>query len=393
MSSRTDVFITTPLRTPIGAFGKSLKEFSAPELGTHVAKSVIEQSKLFPDDIDQVIMGHARQAGTGPNPARQVAYFSGIPKEKEAMTINQACNSGLKAIMLAAQSIQCHESQIILAGGMESMSNTPYFLPKARWGMRLGHDQIVDGMYKDGFLCVLSQLVMGETAENLVERYKIKREEQDEYAARSQNRCEKAIEKGLFKSEITPIILKDKSLMDFDEHPRKGVTIASLSKLKPVFKKDGSIHAGNSSGITDGAAGVLVCNEKSLSRIKDNSPKARIVDFSVVGVDPKIMGIGPVPAVKNILEKTKLKLNQIDLIELNEAFAAQVLACDRELQFDHEKLNVNGGAIALGHPIGATGARIVVTLLHEMKRRKVRYGLATLCVSGGLGGAMILEKV
>jgi len=392
MASQKPVFITTPLRTPIGAFGKSLRELSAPELGTHIAQAVLEKSGINAEDIDQVIMGHARQAGCGPNPARQVAYFSKIPKEKEAFTINQACNSGLKAIMLAANAIQGEEANLILAGGMESMSNTPYLLPKARWGMRHGHDQIVDGMVKDGFLCPMSELVMGETAENLVEKYKISREEQDKYAVKSQNRTEKTIKEGLFKEQIISIELKNGKMMNIDEHPRKGVTLESLKKLKPVFKENGTIHAGNSSGITDGAAAVLVTNEKGLKQIKDDLPKARIVGFSVLGVDPHIMGIGPVPAIKKVLEKTKMKLDQMDLIELNEAFAAQVLACDRELHFDPEKLNVNGGAIALGHPIGASGARIVVTLLHEMKRRKLQYGLATLCVSGGLGAAMILER-
>jgi acetyl-CoA C-acetyltransferase len=363
-------------------------------LGTHAVKAVLERSGLGADQIDQVIFGHARQAGCGPNPARQVLHASGIPVEREAFTVNQACLSGMKAILLAVEAVRAGEAKAILAGGMESMSNTPYLLPKGRWGQAFGHQEVVDAMYRDGFLDPLSKQLMGETAENLVGRYKISRDEQDAFAAKSQNRCEQAMAQGKFRAEIAPVDFGNGKTLAADEHPRQGVAAQSLAKLKPVFSKDGTVTPGNSCGITDGGAALLVTDEKTAKGFADGAERclARVVDFTVVGVDPAVMGIGPVPAVKKLLARTGMKLSDIDLIELNEAFAAQVLACDRELHFDPEKLNVNGGAIALGHPIGATGARIVVTLLHELYRRKARYGLATLCVSGGLGGALLVER-
>lgn len=393
------VFITAAVRTPIGSFGGGLKPLSAPQLGAIAAKACIERAGLDGACIDQVIFGHARQAGTGPNPARQVGFAANIPVEKPATTINQACNSGLRAVMSAALAVLHEGADIVLAGGMESMSNTPYLLPNARWGMPMGHGDLVDGMYRDGFLCPLCNQVMGETAENLVDDFNISRREQDEFAARSQQRCEAAQARGLFNDEMAAVTVvgkKGEITIERDEHPRSGVTADSLSKLKPVFRKSGTVHAGNACGMADGAAAVLVCSEAGLKKISGAAAHlstVRLVDWTVEGVDPARMGIGPVAAVRKLLAKTKLTLEQMDLIELNEAFAAQVIACDRELKFNAEQLNVNGGAIALGHPIGATGARILVTLMHEMRRRGSKRGLATLCVSGGLGGALMVERV
>jgi acetyl-CoA C-acetyltransferase len=341
-------------------------------------------------------MGNARPTGVGPNPARQIAKRAGVPVEVPAYTINKACGSSLRAIISAVQAIKCGDAEVILAGGAESMSRVPYLLTKARYGYRLGHEKVIDAMYQDGFLCPLCGKVMGETAETLAERYKISREEQDRYAMETQHRCETARKSGRFNDEIVPVEMSgrrgERVTISTDEHPRDGVTMESLAKLEPVFSKTGTVHAGNSSGIVDGAAAVVVANG-GFAR-KNNSPVlARIVDYTVAGVDPAIMGIGPVPAVKKLLQRQNLKVDDVDLIELNEAFAAQVIACDRELHFDPAKLNVNGGAIALGHPIGATGARIVVTLVHEMLKRKSKLGLATLCVSGGLGIALLVERV
>ena len=359
-------------------------------MGTAAATEAITRAKIFPDLIDETIFGCARQAGGGPNVGRQISHRAAVPDEKPAYTINQACASSLRAVVSGYQSILLGESNVVLVGGTESMSNVPYFLPKARWGYRLGSAELVDAMYKDGFLCPLCGQVMGETAETLAEKYKITRREQDEYAVMSQNRAEQAWGRCDFRDEVVPIGAAGMKI-EKDEHFRSGVIVESLAKLKPVFKADGTVHAGNSSGITDGAAAVVLASESAVKKQK-LEPLARIVDFTSVGVDPAVMGIGPVPAVRKMLEKTKLKLADIDLIELNEAFAAQVIACERELHFDRARLNVNGGAIALGHPIGATGARILTTLVFAMKKRNAKRGIATLCVSGGMGMTVLVER-
>jgi acetyl-CoA C-acetyltransferase len=313
-----------------------------------------------------------------------------------AFTVNQACGSGLKAIILAAQAIMLGRADVVLAGGTESMSRVPYFAEGARWGMRMGNTELVDGMYRDGFNDPLSGLVMGETAENLARSYEISRDEQDQYALRSQQRAQAAIESGRFTEEIIALEIKgrkgDPVKFDRDEHCRSGTTMQDLGKLAPVFSREGTVTAGNSSGITDGAAALMVMDETALKR-SGAEPQARFVDYEIAGVAPEIMGIGPVPAVRSLLDRQKLSLSDIDLIELNEAFAAQVIACDRDLHFDSDRLNVNGGAISLGHPIGCTGVRITTTLLHEMKKRDAKRGLATLCVSGGMGIAVLLERV
>jgi acetyl-CoA C-acetyltransferase len=367
---------------------------SAVELGVVAAKESMRKAALAPDAVDQTVLGHARQAGCGPNSARQVSVRAGIPVEKPAYGINQACLSGMQAILAGARAIRLGEAEIVLAGGMESMSRVPFALD-TRWGSRMGNLQAVDLMSRDGFLDPLSGKIMGETAETLARQYHISREEQDAYAAESQKRCESARKAGRFRDEIVPVEVKDgkkSATIDSDEHPRDGVTGASLAALAPVFESGGTVTAGNSSGITDGAAAMLVLSADAAKRLRIE-PVARIVGWRVDGVPPEIMGIGPVPAVRKLLAETGLALDAIDLVELNEAFAAQALAVDRELGFDRERLNVNGGAIALGHPIGCSGARIVVTLLHELKRRRLRYGLATLCVSGGMGGALLVERV
>ena len=387
------VVIAACVRTPIGRFGGALAPLGAVDLGVVAAKAALARASLSPDAVDQTIFGHARQAGCGPNAARQVSVRAGIPVDKPAYGVNQACLSGMQAILAAARAVIVGEAQVVLAGGMESMSRVPYALD-ARWGFRMGNVEAVDLMSRDGFLDPLSGKIMGETAETLARKYRIPRDEQDAYAASSQRRFEAARNAGRLADEIVPVEVRSgKSVVtvDRDEHPRDGVTAASLSKLSPVFEKDGTVTAGNSSGITDGAAAMLVLSEEAARRL-GVQPLARIVGWRVDGVPPEIMGIGPVPAVRHLLDATRVALNAIDLVELNEAFAAQVLAVDRELGFDRDRLNVNGGAIAVGHPIGCSGARIVVTLLHELARRKGRLGLATLCVSGGMGGALLLER-
>jgi acetyl-CoA C-acetyltransferase len=389
------VYLGASVRTPIGRFGGSLASLTAADLGVAVAQESLRRAGLRPDQIDESIWGCARQAGGGPNVARQITYRAGVPETVPAFTVNQACGSGLKAIILAAQEIMLGRANVILAGGTESMSRVPYFADGARWGMRMGNMELVDGMYRDGFNDPLSGLVMGETAENLAQRYGIPRSEQDEYALRSQQRAQRAIESGRFDHEVAPIQIKGgKGAQHFgrDEHYRAGTTIQDLGKLAAVFSKDGTVTAGNSSGITDGAAALLVLSADSV-KASNVQPQARIVDYEISGVAPEIMGIGPVPAVGAVLQRQALQLNDIDIIELNEAFAAQVIACDRELGFDPERLNVNGGAIALGHPIGCTGVRITTTLLHEMDKRKAKRGIATLCISGGMGIAMLVERV
>lgn len=396
MRNQKEIVLAAPVRAPIGKFGGCLSSMSAPQLGMIAAKETMRRAGIETKLINEVIFGNARQAGVGPNPARQIAHGSGCPDAVPAYTINKACASGMKAIVSAYQAIALGDAAVVLAGGTESMSNTPYFLPRARWGYRLGHAELVDGMYRDGFLCPLCQEVMGSTAENLAEKYGITRKECDEFALMSQQRAKAAHSKNLFADEIVPVEISDKKgtkiQVDSDEHPRPGSTLEALGKLKPVFKENGVVHAGNASGITDGAASVLVLAKEKCAEL-GVKPVARILDYTVAGVDPSIMGIGPVPAIRNLLARNQLQLADIDLIELNEAFAVQVLACDRELHFDLEKVNINGGAIALGHPIGCTGCRIVVTLLHEMLRRDVNLGLATLCVSGGMGMTLLLQRV
>src|SRR5437868_3772862 len=389
------IYLAGAVRTPIGRFGGSLQSLTAADLGVAVAKESLRRANIRPDQIDDAIWGCARQAGGGPNVARQITFRAGAPDRVPAFTVNQACGSGLRAIILAAEKIMLGRANVVLAGGTESMSRVPYFAEGARWGASMGHVDLVDGMYRDGFNDPLSGMVMGETAEELARRYEIARDEQDEYALRSQQRAAAAIAAGRFNDEIVALELKDRkgkvTPLKNDEHVRADASIESLRKLAPVFSKDGTVTAGNSSGITDGAAAVIVMTEEALKE-SGAEPLARIVDYEIVGVPPEIMGIGPVPATRAILDRQKLKLDDIDLIELNEAFAAQVIACDRDLQFNQDRLNVNGGAIALGHPIGCTGVRITTTLLYEMRRRKAKRGLATLCISGGMGIALLLER-
>ena len=390
----TDVFIISAARTPIGKFGGSLAGLTAADMGTIVAKAAMERAHIQPGDVEESVFGNARQAGGGPNVARQISIRGGVPESVPAYTVNQACASGLKAIALGFTEIANGNMDCMLVGGTESMSRLPYYLDEARWGYRLGHQELVDGMYRDGFFCPMAKMVMGETAEVLAEEYKISREEQDQYALCSQQRAERAINTGRFEAEIVPVTIESKkgsTTFVRDEHVLTGASIEKMHKLAPVFSKTGTITAGNASGITDGAAAMVLASEHFVKR-KNLKPLARIIATTVAGVDPRRMGIGPVPAMKKLEERHGLKISDFDLIELNEAFAAQVLACNRELHMDHARLNVNGGAIALGHPIGCTGTRITVTLLHEMLRRKARRGVATLCVSGGMGMALAIEN-
>jgi acetyl-CoA C-acetyltransferase len=393
-SINVPIYLAAAVRTPIGKFGGGLSSLTAAELGTASAKATLAGGGIDPNVVDEVIFGNARQAGVGPNVARQIAIKSGLRHEVPAYTVNQACGSGLRAIMNAADQIRLGAASVILAGGTESMSNTPYLLPRARWGYRMGDAEIVDGMYRDGFLCPLADEMMGATAETLADRYSISRDEQDAYAVETQRRAGVAYEEGRFRDEIVPVTVsgrKGDMVIDKDEHPRFDADLGSLAKLPPVFRKNGTVHAGNSSGVTDGASSMLVASADAVQR-HGLTPMARIVGYAQAGVDPKIMGIGPVPATRSLLADTNLSLDEIDLIELNEAFAAQVLACDRELHFDRAKLNVHGGAISLGHPIGATGARITTTLLHALSSRNKRLGLATLCISGGMGLSLLIER-
>ena len=390
----TDIFIVSAVRTPIGKFGGSLASLSAADMGVVAAKAALERAGVAADQVQETIFGNARQAGGGPNVARQVSICSGVPKEVPAYTVNMACASGMKSIVLGYEEIGNGNLECVLAGGTESMSRLPYYVESARWGMRMGNQELVDGMYRDGFFCPMAKMVMGETAEVLAEQYKISREEQDEFALTSQQRAQAAQESCRFKDEIALVTIEGKkgsTTFEKDEHLFLGATLEKMAKLAPVFSKSGTITAANSSGITDGAAAVVVASADFVKR-NNLKPLARIAAWSQAGVDPRTMGIGPVPAVRKMEEKDGLKLSGFDLIELNEAFAAQVLARDRELHIDQGKLNVNGGAIALGHPIGCTGTRITVTLLHEMLKRKVRRGVATLCVSGGMGMALALES-
>jgi len=400
MSSRSEVVVLGAARTAIGRYGGTLRDTHPAELGARAARAALERSGVGGDGIDEVFMGHGRQAGSGPNTARQTGRRAGLQDEVPAMTVNQACASGLQAIALGAQAIQLGQSQFVLSGGIESMSRMPYLVDSedARWGHKMGNFKLVDAMHRDGFFCPLSQLLMGQTAEVLARQYGITREESDAFALGSQQKAETAIAAGRFAEEIVPAPGKDTKGrpvdLSADEHPRAGATIEGLRKLPLVFEPvdglSGIITAGTSSGITDGGAAVVLAEAEEAAR-RGLKPLARIVGWATEGVDPRIMGIGPVPAVRKLLQRTGLRLDDFDLVELNEAFAPQVLAVLRDLPIDPARVNVNGGAIALGHPIGATGTRIVVTLLHEMRRRGAKLGLATLCVSGGLGMAMAFE--
>ncbi len=389
-----NVYILSAVRTPIGKFGGALASLSAADMGVVAAKAALERAVVQPQQVEETIFGNARQAGGGPNPARQISIRSGVPQEVPAYTVNKACASGIKTIALGFQEIATGNLECVLAGGTESMSRLPYYLEGARWGYRLGHQELVDGMHRDGFFCPMAKMLMGATAEILAGQYKISREEQDEFALVSQQRAAAAQSSGRFDAEIASVTIEGKkgsTVCTRDEHLFLDATMEKMAKLAPVFSKTGTVTAANSSGITDGAAAVVLGSEKFVQQ-NNLKPLARILAATSAGVDPRLMGIGPVPAIRKMEKKHGLNLSNFDLVELNEAFAAQVLACDRELHFDREKLNVNGGAIALGHPIGCSGTRITVTLLHEMLKRKARRGLATLCVSGGMGMALAIEN-
>ncbi|HOE56481.1 MAG TPA: acetyl-CoA C-acetyltransferase [Bacillota bacterium] len=388
-----EVVIAAAVRTAIGNFNGSLAGVSAVDLGAVVVKEAIKRAGISAEMVDDTIMGCILQAGLGQGVARQAAVKAGIPVEKPAYTINMICGSGLRAVQIAAQQIISGECDIVVAGGTENMSAAPYLLRNARTGYRMGHGEIVDSMIFDSLTDIFNNYHMGVTAENLAEKYNISREEQDAFSAASQNKAEAAIKEGKFKEEIVPVVIPSKKgdiVFDADEFPRAGVTAEALAKLRPAFKKDGTVTAGNASGINDGAAALVVMAAEKAEEL-GLKPLAKIVSYASAGVDPGIMGIGPVTAVKKALERGKLKLEDMDIIEANEAFAAQSIAVAKELGFDMNKVNVNGGAIALGHPVGASGARILTTLLYEMKRRNAKRGLATLCIGGGMGTALIVE--
>lgn len=393
MAELQEAVIVSAARTAIGTFGGGLAEAPAPKLGEICIKAVLERADLKPGQVDEVIMGNVLQAGLGMNPARQASIGAGLPVEVPAMTINKVCGSGLKTVILAAQAIMLGDADIIVAGGMENMSRAPYVLDKARFGYRMGNGQLVDVMINDGLWDVFNDCHMGITAENICSDYHLTREELDQFSLESQRRAVHAIESGAFRDEIVPVEVpgrKGSTIFDTDQQPRADTSMEALAKLRPAFKKEGMVTAGNSSGINDGGAAVVVMSRRKAGEL-GLKPLATIRGYASAGVDPRIMGIGPVPATKRALAKADLKLSAIDLIEANEAFAAQSVAVGKELGFDRDRLNVNGGAIALGHPIGASGARILVTLLYEMRRRQSHYGLATLCIGGGQGVAMIVE--
>lgn len=395
MIMTNEVVIVSAVRTAIGSFQGTLKDVPATTLGSIVIKEALVRAGVAGEHVDEVIMGNVLSAGLGQNPARQAAIKAGLPQEVSALTINKVCGSGLKAVHLATQAIIAGDAEIVVAGGFENMSQAPYVLKNAREGFRMGDQKVVDIMIQDGLWCAFNDYHMGITAENLCDMYQISREEQDAFAARSQQRAEEAIAAGKFENEIVAVEIPQRKgeplLFNKDEFPRAGVTAESLGKLRPAFKKDGSVTAANASGINDGAAAVVVMSKEKAQEL-GIQPMAIITANASAGVDPAIMGTGPVKAVQKALTKAKITLNDIDLIEANEAFAAQSIAVDRELSFNHDKLNVNGGAIALGHPIGASGARILVTLLHEMEKRDVKTGLATLCIGGGQGVATVVKR-
>lgn len=387
--------IVSAVRTPVGKFSGSLRDIPASDLGSIVIKEAVKRAGISPEQVNEVIFGHVLTTAQGQNPARQAAMKAGIPKEIPAFTINKVCASGLKAVALAAQSIKAEDNEIVVAGGQENMSLTPYALPGARWGYRMNNGAVVDCMVYDGVWEKFNDYHMGITAENIAEKYKISRAEQDKFAVESENKAEKAIKSGLFREEIVPVEIPQKKgdplRFDTDEYPTFGSTSETMAKLRPAFKKDGTVTAGNASGINDGAAALVIMSEEKAKAL-GKTPLATIVAYASGGVDPAFMGMGPIPAVQNALKKAGLKIGDIDYWELNEAFASQAICCIKELGIDPAKVNHNGGAVSIGHPIGASGARILVTLLYQMKRINAKRGLATLCIGGGMGHALILER-
>ena len=389
------VYLAGAVRTPVGNFGGAYAGSSAAYLAGVAATAAIERSGVPRGSVDEVLLGHARMAGNGPNLARQVVRRAGLADAVPAFTIHKACASGMQAVVSAGQSIRTGDAEVVLAGGVEHMTSVPYLAMDVRWGKKLGDEPLLDAMYRDGYLCPLCNQLMGETSETLAHEFAIPREEQDRYAQRSNQRAARAWEEGRFAPRVVPVSVgegKRAVTVTHDEHPRGDTTLDDLAKLRPVFRKDGSVTAGNASAITDGAAAVMVLSEGAV-KAHGVKPQAALLGAVSVGLDPARMGLGPVPATRKLLERLKLKLEQMDVIELNEAFASQVLACDRELKMDHEKLNPNGGGIAIGHPTGMSGTRIIVELVHELSRVNGRYGLATLCVSGGMGMAVLVERV
>ncbi len=390
-----EVVIAGAVRTPIGTFGGAFAEVPATKLGATAIAEALKRAGVKPEQVDEVLMGNVLSAGLGMNPARQAALAAGIPDSTPATSINKVCGSGLKTVALAAGAIMLGDAEIVVAGGMEGMSSAPYLLPKARYGYRMGHGEVTDHMVKDGLWCALEDCHMGSTAENIAQEREISRGDQDAFSAESQRRAGRAWETGVFAEEVVPVEVKRRKetvIVDRDEHPRPDTTAEKLGGLRPAFAPDGSVTAGNASGINDGGAAVVVMSVKKAEEL-GVKPLASVRAYSSAGVAPRVMGLGPIPATRNVLAKSGLSLDEIDLIEANEAFAAQSLAVGRELGWDWERVNVNGGAIALGHPIGASGTRILVTLLYEMKRRGAKRGLATLCIGGGQGISMIVESV
>jgi acetyl-CoA C-acetyltransferase len=389
-----DVVIASAVRTAVGTFGGALRDIPAIELGKIAVQEALKRAKMKPEQVEEVILGNVLTAGQGQNPARQVLIRSGIPKEIPATTINKVCASGLKSVMMAAQVIKAGDADIVMAGGIESMSMAPFLLTGARWGYRMNDGALIDGMIHDGLLDIFNRYHMGITAENVAEKFGVSRQEQDALAFRSQQNAGRAIKEGRFKDEIVPVLIPQKKgdpvAFQVDEHPRPNTTMEALAGLRPAFKKDGTVTAGNASGINDGGAAIVVMSAEKAKALGVD-PLAKIKAYATAGVAPDIMGTGPVPSSKKALAKAGLTVKDLDLIEANEAFAAQAVYVNKTMGWDIEKVNVNGGAVALGHPIGASGARILVTLLYEMKKRKARYGLATLCVGGGMGGALIAE--
>ncbi len=393
--SMGNIVIASGVRTPIGAYGGSLKDFPAPKLGEKVIKEALDRAGVNSEKVDEVIMGNVLQGGQGMNPSRQAALDAGLPVETPTMTINKVCGSGLKALILGAQAIKDGDSEVVVVGGMENMSQAPYYLSKARFGYKMGHDKLEDALIKDGLWCSITDTHMGNTAENIAEHYNITREEQDQFSAESQEKAEQAISHGWFQDEILPVEIpqkkKDPIIFDTDEHPRPGTTVEKLAKMKPAFQKDGTVTAANASGINDGAAALVIMTEEKAEEL-GVEPLAVLEGYASAGCEPEQMGIGPVPATRKVLDKTGYKIDDLQLVEANEAFAAQSLAVVNELGIDKEIVNIAGGAISLGHPIGASGARILVTLLHQMKRTGKETGLATLCVGGGMGVSAIVSR-
>lgn len=395
MAELQDAVIVSAVRTAIGTYGGGLAEITAVKLGEICIRAALERADLKPEQVDEVIMGNVLQAGLGQNPARQAAVAAGLPVQIPSMTINKVCGSGLKAVMLAAQAVRLGDAQIVVAGGMESMSRAPYLLEKARFGYRMGDGQLVDVMVRDGLWDAFNQYHMGVTAENICADYGLKREELDVFALESQQKATRAVEAGVFRNEIVPVEIPGKkgpTVFEKDEQPRADTTAEGLAKLRPAFKPDGGmVTAGNSSALNDGGAAIVVMSRAKADEL-GLKPLATIRAYASAGVEPRVMGLGPIPATRKALEKAGLAVADLDLVEANEAFAAQSVAVGKELGFDRARLNVNGGAIALGHPIGASGARVLITLMYEMQRRQARYGLSTLCIGGGQGVAMIVER-